>query len=115
MNASPHPSEDARLSELLQEWRTDAPLPRGFQQEVWRRVAAVPPGPMDLWRAWLRAWFLRTFTRPATSFAYIAILVLIGLGTGFFDARQHLREHDNAMAARYLRVIIPNFNLPGGL
>ena len=107
MNAKHPKGEDARLGALLHEWKTDATLTPRFQEGVWRRIAHADtpvkvPWWAELWRSLEAA-----FRRPALAVAYVAVLLVVGLGAGLLQAREKAAQLDHALQARYLQSVDP--------
>jgi hypothetical protein len=95
----------APVSNLLREWRVDAPLPPGFQDQVWRRIdRAVPREPA--WLARVRQ-VVRAMTRPALAVSYLAVLLLAGLATGYIQAKAANARTDDRLSARYVQAVDP--------
>lgn len=90
------------LSTLLRESRPAPPLPKRFQESVWRRIrvaeAEAPPS-----AAWLELWverlLLPRFALMALSLL-LAVGVLAGSRAGADDAKVYARE-------RYLASVAP--------
>lgn len=100
---TPDPGSDERLRGLLKEGFPDTPLPPGFQQAVFRRIArASDPAPTGIarWMEWLRV----PRIRPAYAFAIVALVMTTsGLVGGFGnDPGDH-----ESMRHRYLASVSP--------
>jgi hypothetical protein len=95
------------LDEKLKSWNVTAPLPARFQENVWKRMVALDKSPgLSFWRA-LEEWLARAFLRPAFASAYLALLLVVGLGTGFWQARAKTAEWDKALAEKYVQAVDP--------
>jgi hypothetical protein len=95
------------LDEELKSWNVSAPLPPRFQENVWKRVAALDKSPaVPFWRAFEEQ-LARAFLRPAFASAYLAVLLVVGLGTGFWQARAKTAEWDKALAEKYVQSVDP--------
>ena len=96
---------DAALSTMLREARSASSLPPRFQENVWRRIeraeepraTAGNVGWLDVLAGW--------FVRPRLAFAVAAMLVLIGVGLGWSNGEQLVR---NEAQSRYLSAVAPN-------
>ncbi|HXT39243.1 MAG TPA: hypothetical protein VN887_04380 [Candidatus Angelobacter sp.] len=98
---------DARLGRLLNEWKPDAVLPPRFQEGVWRRIAQGDDSTRD-WR-WtdLLQPIEACFRRPALAVAYVAVLLMVGIGAGLLQAREKASQIDHGLQARYLQAVDP--------
>src|SRR5262245_45428943 len=95
------------LNEKLKSWNVSAPLPPRFQENVWKRVTALDKSPATpFWRA-LEERLARAFLRPAFTSAYLAVLLMVGLGNGFWQARAKTTEWDKALAEKYVQAVDP--------
>ena len=95
------------LDEKLKSWQVTAPLPPRFQENVWNRVAALDRSPaVSIWRT-IEDQLARAFLRPAFASAYLALLLVVGLGTGFWQARTKTQEWDKTLAAKYVQAVDP--------
>jgi hypothetical protein len=107
MNATRSNNDDDRLGKLLHEWQPEMSLPPGFKDDVWRRIARLDDESKgsvwaDFWRTIDAA-----FRQPALAISYVAILVVIGLGVGRFQARETAAKLDRSLEARYLAAVDP--------
>ena len=84
---------DEPLRMALREWKVDAILPSRFQEQVWKRISREESKAFNFWPRF-SGWVEKAFSRPALALSYAAILLLIGLTTGF------LRAQDRSAAAR---------------
>jgi hypothetical protein len=102
------PSEsDAALRRVLQEWHVDAGRPPRFREQVWQRIAQrEAPGRVSLWHA-LAHWLEHTLPRPAVAVGYVAVLLVAGLGAGYFQARANNLRTETRLQARYLQLVDP--------
>ena len=107
MNAKEPGDHDMALTKLLKEWRTDAPLPARFQDGVWRRIERrQTPAASLVWDI-VAGWIGTMLPRPALAAAYVAILLTIGVTTGWTQARQETARVKGELAERYIRVLDP--------
>lgn len=95
------PLED-RLMALLRAARPSPGVPPQFAAAVWRRIKAgeadLPAGPWWLMR--LADWL----AQPRRALAALAVLILLGAGTGLVQGWRHSHE---VARARYLAVVSP--------
>ncbi len=100
-------NHDEALHRLLNEWRTDAPLPQRFQEAVWRRIerAQAPAAPW-VWDV-IADWIGTVLPRPALAASYVAILLTIGMTAGWTQARQEIARVKGELGERYIRVLDP--------
>jgi hypothetical protein len=101
-NLDPH---DLKLRQLLRESRTSPSLAPRFAEGVWRCIErAETRDTTSQGLSWLDAvagWVLR----PRLAFAVAALLVVAGVGLGWRDGAQHVRQQAQA---RYLAAVAPN-------
>lgn len=109
MKTNHNAENEERLHEVLREWKVDATMPPRFQEQVWRRIAlAEKPDEIktSLWQA-LKLWVESTFSRPALALAYIAVLMMIGLTTGYIRAEDKSAHAESQWRAEYVQSIDP--------
>ncbi len=100
-------NHDEPLRKVLKEWRSYAPLPPRFQDQVWRRIGrgqtqAVP----SVW-AVIAHWVGTVLPRPALAASYVAVLLTIGVTAGWAQARQETTRVKDELGQRYVRVLDP--------
>ena len=93
--------DEARLGTLLQESRTSPSLPPRFQENVWQRIEKSEAKSSASWLDALAGWLVR----PRLAVAVAAMLVLIGVGLGWSNGEQRIR---NEQQSRYLSAVAPN-------
>lgn len=100
-------NQDLSLHEVLEEWRTDAPLPLHFQEAVWRRIERreVQCRP-SRWGVIVR-WIGAALRRPALAASYLSVLLAIGLTAGWSQGRQETARIKSELSERYVRVLDP--------
>lgn len=101
--------DDAPLRALLQEWNPQPPLPARFQERVWRRIehaetAAAPS--VSLARLFANC-IGTMLPRPALATAYVAVLLAVGAGLGWSQARQESVRIAGSLSARYVQAVDP--------
>ncbi|HUD84116.1 MAG TPA: hypothetical protein VMQ67_11465 [Candidatus Saccharimonadales bacterium] len=98
---------DDELNAVLREWVVDSALPPRFEEQVWRGIARVKdqaasdPGPI------FSAWLESLFNRPGLVISYIAILLVAGAMTGFWQVKDKSAESQTQWRARYVQSVDP--------
>ena len=93
------------IRSALQEWRVDDPLPHNFKGKVWDRIAKTE----EKRRAPL-AWWMQLgqlLTRPVVAAGYLAVLLLVGLSAGYWQAQEKVSSIDAQLSARYVQAVDP--------
>jgi hypothetical protein len=105
---NPH-GDDGPLDALLQEWQPRPSLPPRFQEQVWRRIerAEAAPIPTVTLAQLIRAWLAIKLPRPALAAAYMSVLLVIGAGFGWSQARQESIRVATELGARYAKAVDP--------
>jgi len=107
MKINPEENQDP-LARSLREWCVSAPLPLRFQEKVWRRVAdAAREDKAAGWWTVLQNWFQLTFSRPAIAVAYALLLLFLGSGAGYWQARQKSALIEQTLGTRYVQSVDP--------
>ncbi|HLH53756.1 MAG TPA: hypothetical protein VKY92_09090 [Verrucomicrobiae bacterium] len=102
------------LEHVLKQWVVDAPLPPGFQNAVWDRIAraeVTPPSAPGFWALLARAVEMN-LPRPKFAWAYVTILLLVGVLSGTLAAQRESTRMNAALGARYLKSIDPFHRSP---
>jgi hypothetical protein len=109
MNTDNLNSDDAPLDKLLHEWKPKAQLPPRFQEQVWRRIecAETAPAPTLTLAQLFTAWLISRLPRPALATAYVAVLLAIGAGVGWNQARQETVRVTTELGVRYAQSVDP--------
>jgi hypothetical protein len=95
------------LDRKLKAWKVSPPVPPRFQENVWNRIAALDKSPaVSFWRA-LEERLARAFLRPAFASAYLVLLLTLGMGTGFWQARTQTTEWEKTLAEKYVQAVDP--------
>src|SRR5215470_6898190 len=96
------PGRDEALSRTLREWPVAVSLPPRFQEEVWVRIenagSRAGVGPF----AALGRWLENTLPRPKVALAYVAVLLLVGMTAGFWQAKTGNARANTALSSRYV-------------
>ncbi len=103
-------NREARMNSLLQTWRVEIPLPPGFQQNVWRRIAREEsPESRVKWTFWqaVSDWVQSAFSHPAMAVSYVAVLLFAGLTTGYFQAQGASARAESTWRALYVQSVDP--------
>lgn len=100
-------NQDEPLRKVLKEWRSEAPLPLRFQEQVWQRIecAQARTSP-SVWAA-IAHWVGSVLPRPALAGSYVAVLLTIGVTAGWAQARQETGRVKAELGQRYVRVLDP--------
>ena len=103
-------NHDEALRKVLKEWRTDAALPPGFQEAVWRRIERAEPAPAptapSVWTV-IAHWIGTVLPRPALATAYVAVVLAVGVTAGWAQARLETARVKGELGERYVRVLDP--------
>jgi hypothetical protein len=112
MNELPTSESDTRLSEVLVEWKVEAPLPPRFREGVWRRIARAEKAAEAPW--WAGAWHRLTtrLARPGVAFSYLALLLTLGGLGGYWTANVKNRQLETALSLRYVQALDPYVTEP---
>lgn len=99
------------LRKVMREWRVTDPLPPRFQEGVWRRIhqaesSATPAAASTLWSVFM-AWLTKALPRPAVAVAYVSILLVSGMTTGYWQAWQTTSRLDDQLGTRYVQAVDP--------
>src|SRR5262245_11967066 len=107
-NNNPH-GDDVSLNRLLREWKSNAALPPRFQEQVWRRIERneTVSLPTTTLAKLFANWLSTGLPRPALATAYVAVLLLIGAGVGWSQARQETARVTTELGARYAQEVDP--------
>jgi hypothetical protein len=105
MNDTSNQNEDA-LDWALGMWRVEKRLPLGFESQVWRRISASTEARAGLWPV-LQDWFEMAFSRPAVAVAYAVVLLFIGSGMGYWQAREKSAMIEQSLGSRYVHSVDP--------
>ena len=104
MKETPLTNEDRELREWLRQSRAKPPLPPGFEDGVWRRLAVQDrPAAGPAFPAWLDG-MVEWLLRPRLALAGITALVMTGALWGTVDG---LNAAKLQARARYLSAVAP--------
>lgn len=104
-----NPSRDEALQEVLKEWTVESPLPPRFREQVWHRIekAEVASPPTVSLADAIGRWIATMLPRPALASAYLTLLLALGAGMGWSQARRETSRVTHELGARYARTIDP--------
>ena len=100
-------SNDQNLSQILRSWKVSEGLPPRFEEQVWARIerAEIPSSNSCL--ADLKALLQHIFANHAMAYAYVIILLALGLAGGYFKGHQQENQFQSQLAGRYVQSIDP--------
>lgn len=98
---------DIKLSETLRTWKVTESLSPRFEQNVWTRIERAEVPGTNSWLAALAGLLRHAFARPALAYAYIFILLAVGLAGGYFKAQERENRLEAQLADRYVQSIDP--------
>src|SRR5713101_3041090 len=96
---------DQGLRKLLKLWRTDAPLPPGFQEGVWRRIERRQTQAAPSAWATIAHWIGTVLPRPVLAASYVTLLLAIGVTGGWTQARHETARVKDELGQRYVRML----------
>ena len=105
---APNPSDnDRQLSELLHEWKPQESLPPRFHERVWKQIdrAETMKSPSTVLA--VARWIEATFRRPVLATAYMAVLLFVGLGAGYWQAQGKQAQTESKMRTLYVQSVDP--------
>ena len=102
------PSEnDEALSKLLSTWKPEAQLPPRFQESVWHRIACAETEPAPGCFKAIAVWIETAFSRPALAISYVALLLLTGVGAGYWHGEGRVTHAQSEWRSRYVQAVDP--------
>lgn len=101
--------DDPELSALLGAWQTDAALPPRFNEQVWHRIARTEASSEQpaTFAARVAQWVAAILPRRVPALAYVAVLLVIGAGAGWGQARLESARVNSDLGERYVKSIDP--------
>jgi hypothetical protein len=105
LNMKPEDHTDQNLNKVLKEWRVSAALPPRFQEQVWHRIEEAETRD-SAWVTFLRE-ISAAFARPALAVSYVAVLLMVGLAVGYWQAQASNAQADQMLSSRYVQLIDP--------
>ena len=112
MKPNQDPEADQRLRNLLRSWVVDTPLPPRFKESVWRRIERANLQPESPFWAGLLRLIEVSLPRPKVAFAYVTLLLALGLTAGAWAAQVKSSHADASLGLRYVQSVDP-YNSPG--
>ncbi len=107
MTPDQRPDSDERLHAVLREWVVETPLPPGFQERVWERIAKTEAPPRTSFWAALTAVVEKALPRPRVAFSYVAALAVLGVVAGSVTAQLEKSHLKATLSARYVQSVDP--------
>ena len=98
---------DKQLSQVLREWKVQDSLPPRFQEQVWKRIDQAETRKPQSGLAALANWIDAAFRRPALAIVYVAVLLFVGLGAGYWQAQDKTAQSQAEWRARYVQSVDP--------
>ncbi len=99
--------KDEAFSKLLRSCKTEASVPPRFQEAVWHRIErAESCVTLPFWRI-LAARIEAAFARPVLASAYIALLLVSGVGAGYWHAEDRTAQSQSELRSRYVQTVDP--------
>jgi hypothetical protein len=99
--------KDEALSTLLHTWKPEAQLPPRFQAAVWNRISCgETAGTQSLWQA-IAARIEAALRRPALAVSYVAVLLSVGLGAGYWHGEGKTAQAVSEWRTRYVQTVDP--------
>ena len=108
------PNDDPPLRALLKEWKPQPSLPPRFHEQVWQRIkrAETAPAPSVSLTTVFANWIATMLPRPALATAYVTVLLVIGAGVGWNQARHETARVTSDLSARYVQAVDPYQAIP---
>jgi len=104
-----HGNEEAsdRLKQALGKWEVNAALPPRFQEGVWSRIARKEKRLESTFWPALASWVASAISRPVIAGAYVSVLLLAGLGAGYWRAQTDNTRTVQELGTRYVQMMDP--------
>ena len=97
---------DGPLHRILRQWKVEDALPPRFGDGVWHRIELQQERKST--GVWLSlAGFLEALRRPALASTYVAFLLLLGIGAGYWHARMDNERATQELGSRYVQMMDP--------
>ncbi len=108
MKPNQEDEQDRVLNKVLGEWVFDAPLPPRFQEQVWQRISRTAvQAPPPFWAS-LSGLLERVLPRPKFAFAYLSVLLALGVAAGSVAAQIRTSHLDSELRQRYVQSVVPD-------
>ena len=106
MKSQQEPGDAGRLDKALGEWVVNNPLPPGFQDQVWKRIARSEASRAGWWDT-LAGLLETALPRPRYAVACLALFLALGLGAGAVAAQIKTHRLDSELRTRYVQSLDP--------
>ena len=107
MKATNSPELDEALRAELRAWSLKAPLPPRFEEQVWQRIARIENSPESSVWAGMKFWIEYVLSRRSVAASYLALLLLLGLTTGYRRAHGTITQAEMNLRHRYVQTVDP--------
>lgn len=107
MKPKPSPETDEALRTELRAWTVTASLPPGFEEKVWQQVARAERQSKSGVGALFLLWIEDFLSRPSIAASYVALLLLIGSATGYWQAHGRVAAAETDLGSRYVQTVDP--------
>ncbi len=107
MNANMTPPGEEALDKVLRQWTVAAPVPPRFQEQVWQRIAKTDQRSEAATLSGLWRMIEGVVRRPRIAYAYLAVLMTIGVAAGAWAAQVKTTRLDSELSLRYVQAIDP--------
>ncbi|MEO8426261.1 MAG: hypothetical protein ABI651_04030 [Verrucomicrobiota bacterium] len=105
-NSDPNADRDP-LSRTLRDWRVTTPLPAGFREQVWSRIARTQQPARPSISTLITHWIGTVLPRPALAASYVAIVLVVGVTAGWAQGRRENARMKDELGQRYIQVLDP--------
>ena len=95
--------DDLKLRKLLRKSRGVESLPPRFQERVWQRIESAESTAVRTFS--LTEWLGALFARPAVAPLFVAVLVVIGVSTGYLLGGHKAARWDAQLSSGYIASI----------
>jgi len=99
--------KDLPLGNVLAQWKLESTLPPGFRDQVWRRIAVSEAHGAERGLAAFMRWIDSAFCRPQFALSYLTVLLVVGLGAGYWQAQGKTAHSEAKWRALYVHSVDP--------
>ncbi len=96
-----------KLSKVLREWKVSAPLPPRFEEQVWQRIARSETRSNRPFGSGFLDRLEVALPRRALAAAYLTVLLLAGVATGYWHGQGNAAYIQNELGSRYVQSVDP--------
>jgi hypothetical protein len=107
MNPKEQPEAEEALRKVLRGWTVDSPLPPRFQEGVWQRIGRAEGKPAAGGWPGLSRLVELILPRPKFAFAYLGVVLAMGVAAGAWAAQVKTSRLDSELSARYVQSLDP--------